>query len=383
MDGALPDPQYGIFGVGAPRCGVRAARRAGGYGAGMEPGPHLVPQGDLPRVPARDPRGEQPLRAAQEDHAVDAVVLAAGLLQDRTGQVSDTTEKPPPSPKQPIFCPPDFRRIPPSRAVSTSGTPRTSLRVSVGFLPVPPTPNPPRGPRTCSTLPERGSTTRSFLSLQEVASRLPSVLKDMQRMTSVWQSIILTGSPMSRFQMRTCGGGEGGGRGCILAIPRSISELKPLAQPLQSSSPALLGLAFVPNPRSPCQRVPGTTHTGTWPSPGGGGFRTLRSCPGACRCFPLVPRCRAGAHLIVVARAEEDVVGGGVPLDQADAPAVPVQLQDGLGHVPLQAALGDLPYPHLRDGARVRGGFGDPPEAPVPHPEGLWAAPHGQLVPWG
>lgn len=45
--------------------------------------------------------------------------------------------------------------------------------------------------------------TRSFLSLQVVESRLPSVLKDMQRMTSVWQSIILTGSPMSRFQMRT------------------------------------------------------------------------------------------------------------------------------------------------------------------------------------
>lgn len=32
------------------------------------------------------------------------------------------------------------------------------------------------------------------------------MLKDMQRMTSVWQSIILTGSPMSRFQMRTCTG---------------------------------------------------------------------------------------------------------------------------------------------------------------------------------
>ena len=35
------------------------------------------------------------------------------------------------------------------------------------------------------------------------------MLKDMQRMTSVWQSIIFTGSPMSRFQMRTCRKGRG------------------------------------------------------------------------------------------------------------------------------------------------------------------------------
>lgn len=55
---------------------------------------------------------------------------------------------------------------------------------------------------TCSTLPERGSMTRSFLSLQLVASRLPSVLNDIQRITSVWQSIIFTGSPISRFQIR-------------------------------------------------------------------------------------------------------------------------------------------------------------------------------------
>lgn len=45
---------------------------------------------------------------------------------------------------------------------------------------------------------------RIFLSLQLVASRLPSVLKDMLRMTSVWQSIIFTGSPISRFQIRIC-----------------------------------------------------------------------------------------------------------------------------------------------------------------------------------
>lgn len=62
--------------------------------------------------------------------------------------------------------------------------------------------NLPPPPLTCRTDPERGSITRSFLSLQLVASRLPSVLKVMLRMTSVWQSIIFTGSPISRFQIR-------------------------------------------------------------------------------------------------------------------------------------------------------------------------------------
>lgn len=69
---------------------------------------------------------------------------------------------------------------------------------------------------TCRTRPERGSITRSFLSLHVVVSRLPSVLKDMQRITSVWQSIIFTGSPMSRFQMRTCEGRHAGGPGPVL-----------------------------------------------------------------------------------------------------------------------------------------------------------------------
>ena len=65
---------------------------------------------------------------------------------------------------------------------------------------------------TCRTRPERGSITRSFLSLHVVVSRLPSVLKDMQRITSEWQSIIFTGSPTSRFQMRTWEGRDAGGR---------------------------------------------------------------------------------------------------------------------------------------------------------------------------
>lgn len=103
----------------------------------------------------------------------------------------------------------------------------------------------PSRPLTCSTRPERGSTTRSFLSLQEVASRLPSVLKDMHRMTSVWQSIILTGSPMSKFQMRTCGGGEA----VFWAILKFIWVLKPLAHCFQSPQPIFMGSPLVQNQR--------------------------------------------------------------------------------------------------------------------------------------
>lgn len=57
---------------------------------------------------------------------------------------------------------------------------------------------------TWRTFPERGSIIRSFLSLQLVASKLPSVLKDIQRTTSGWLSIIFTATPSSRFQIRIC-----------------------------------------------------------------------------------------------------------------------------------------------------------------------------------
>lgn len=46
-----------------------------------DPGTHLVPEGDLTGVPAGHSRGQEPFGASQENHAVDAVVLAAGLLQ--------------------------------------------------------------------------------------------------------------------------------------------------------------------------------------------------------------------------------------------------------------------------------------------------------------
>ena len=41
---------------------------------------NLIPESDLPGVPARNPRGEQSLHVAQEHHSVHAVVLTAGLL---------------------------------------------------------------------------------------------------------------------------------------------------------------------------------------------------------------------------------------------------------------------------------------------------------------
>lgn len=54
---------------------------------------------------------------------------------------------------------------------------------------------------------------RIFLSLQVVAKRLPSVLKDMERTTSVWWLIVLTGffitgSRQSRLQIITCVSGH-------------------------------------------------------------------------------------------------------------------------------------------------------------------------------
>lgn len=82
---------------------------------------------------------------------------------------------------------------------------------------------------TCSTRPERGSITRSFLSLHVVVSRLPSVLKDMQRITSKWQSIIFTGSPTSRFQMRTCGRWRHVGGGVSPVAGASALGLPPTA----------------------------------------------------------------------------------------------------------------------------------------------------------
>lgn len=87
------------------------------------------------------------------------------------------------------------------------------------------TPSPSTKCSTCSTRPERGSITRSFLSLHVVVSRLPSVLKDMQRITSVWQSIIFTGSPMSRFQMRTCEGRHTGGKVSSCRGPGCLSSI--------------------------------------------------------------------------------------------------------------------------------------------------------------
>lgn len=78
------------------------------------PSTHLVPQGDLPRVPARHPRRQQPLCAAQEDHPVDTVVLTAGFLKDR----SALADSPRPSP-----CP--------EKALSLAGTqPATPQRLS-------------------------------------------------------------------------------------------------------------------------------------------------------------------------------------------------------------------------------------------------------------
>lgn len=46
----------------------------------------LVPESDLPGVPARDPCGEQSLHVAQEHHPVYPVVLITGLLVGNKGR---------------------------------------------------------------------------------------------------------------------------------------------------------------------------------------------------------------------------------------------------------------------------------------------------------
>lgn len=49
----------------------------------MEVSSDLIPECDLPGVPARNPCGEQPLHVAQEHHSVDTVVLTTGLLLEQ------------------------------------------------------------------------------------------------------------------------------------------------------------------------------------------------------------------------------------------------------------------------------------------------------------
>lgn len=63
---------------------------------------------------------------------------------------------------------------------------------------------------TCRTVPARGSISRIFLSLQAVARRLPTLLNDMERTTSLWASRTFTGfemiaSLLSRFQIMIWG----------------------------------------------------------------------------------------------------------------------------------------------------------------------------------
>lgn len=59
----------------------------------MEVSPDLVPESDLPGVPARDPCGEQSLHVAQEHHPVYSVVLTAGLLPDTNTEGSHCCDR--------------------------------------------------------------------------------------------------------------------------------------------------------------------------------------------------------------------------------------------------------------------------------------------------
>lgn len=67
-------------------CSAHSGVTANGH---MEMTSDLVPQSDLPGVPARDACGEQPLHVAQEHHPVHPVVLTTGLLEDTRMKCED------------------------------------------------------------------------------------------------------------------------------------------------------------------------------------------------------------------------------------------------------------------------------------------------------
>ncbi len=54
------------------------------------------------------------------------------------------------------------------------------------------------------TMPARGSMTRTFLSLQVVANRLPSLFQDREKMVSGWTEMMLMGSAVSVFHSIHC-----------------------------------------------------------------------------------------------------------------------------------------------------------------------------------
>ncbi len=157
---------------------------------------------------------------------------------------------------------------------------------------------------TCSTLPERGSMTRSFLSLQLVASRLPSVLKDIQRITSVWQSINFTGSPISRFQMR-------------IYRKRKNTIVKPWVQSFDSFIFPSGTFKFILWTIR-IQSLVLTVHT------------VILNDQILVRCFNFIAHitkfCYKRFHyLVVIASTEENPTSGWVPLYEPHTPAVAVQ----------------------------------------------------------
>lgn len=63
--------------VNIPLTPPTAALWTGGH---QEALPNLIPESNLPSIPARHPCGEQSFYISQEDHSVYAVVLVTGLL---------------------------------------------------------------------------------------------------------------------------------------------------------------------------------------------------------------------------------------------------------------------------------------------------------------
>lgn len=156
---------------------------------------------------------------------------------------------------------------------------------------------------------------RTLLSLQVVARRLPSVLKDMDRTTSVWWLMVRTGflitaSGQSRFQIITCTRRHD--------TTPTLSNVNSFQTRIHDF---LLGYRIV--------------------------FLFTLLFAG---CVTLVARWGRGGvwcYLVVIGGAEEDVVGSWVPLDEAHSAAVTLELLPGYCDVLQDTVRRNVPHLHL------------------------------------
>lgn len=181
---------------------------------------------------------------------------------------------------------------------------------------------------TRSRFPERGSISLIFLSLQVVARRLQSVLKDMERTTSVWWLMVFTGflmscSGQSRFQIMIWR--WGGGRRthlmtyvCVITTFTIIFSISVISKESQRFD----GAAVITEALTVLNSV-----------------------------HHLYPCWR---YLVVVARTEQDVVSSRVPLDETHSTTVTLKFFHRHGEVLQQTREWDFPHFDLQTHIFVR-----------------------------